>query len=108
MQAKSTQNIQKTNEPKPTYAARHPSVPLLFFLCCISHIIQLTPQQLSAEPRNFHFPHVLGVLTEEVLFELRSGEEYWALERRLCGQMARGEKTDPEEVISYGGVKKWL
>jgi len=27
---------------------------------------------------------------------------------RLCGQMVPDEATDAEEVILYGGVKKWL
>lgn len=48
-----------------------------------------------------------GLLSPPVLRELRDGEEYWALERRLCGQMERGQPLDPAEVVRASGLKSF-
>ncbi|XP_022929265.1 uncharacterized protein LOC111435894 isoform X3 [Cucurbita moschata] len=46
---------------------------------------------------NLHKLH--GLLTERLIHELRSGEEYWALERHLCGALASKGKVSVEDVM---------
>ncbi|XP_031745684.1 uncharacterized protein LOC101211687 [Cucumis sativus] len=40
-----------------------------------------------------------GLLTDRLVHELRSGEEYWALERDLCGALASNGKVSIEDVM---------
>jgi hypothetical protein len=70
----------------------------------------------SGAPASFRFgvgSTLLGVLADEgllspaVLRELRDGEEYWALERRLCGQMERGQPLNPVEVVRASRLKSF-
>ncbi|XP_022984298.1 uncharacterized protein LOC111482641 isoform X1 [Cucurbita maxima] len=46
---------------------------------------------------NLHKSH--GLLTERLIHELRTGEEYWALERHLCGALASKGKVSVEDVM---------
>ncbi|KAG6577292.1 hypothetical protein SDJN03_24866, partial [Cucurbita argyrosperma subsp. sororia] len=46
---------------------------------------------------NLHKSH--GLLTERLIHELRSGEEYWALERHLCSALASKGKVSVEDVM---------
>ncbi|XP_075653411.1 uncharacterized protein LOC142623830 isoform X4 [Castanea sativa] len=41
----------------------------------------------------------LGILTERIRDELKCGEEYWALERKLCCALMSQEKISVEDVI---------
>ncbi|KAE8637227.1 hypothetical protein CSA_021622 [Cucumis sativus] len=40
-----------------------------------------------------------GLLTDRLVHELRSGEEYWALERDLCGALASNGRFDYEDDV---------
>ncbi|KZV51340.1 hypothetical protein F511_12035, partial [Dorcoceras hygrometricum] len=39
-----------------------------------------------------------GLLTERIKEELRCGEEYWALERKLCGALVSNKKISIEDI----------
>ncbi len=41
-----------------------------------------------------------GVLDDRVRAELAAGGRYWALERRICGQLGRGETPDAADVAA--------
>ena len=48
-----------------------------------------------------------GLLDARVLAELASGEAYWSGERRLCGQLARGEPLDEATVWTTHASKSF-
>ncbi|EYU30993.1 hypothetical protein MIMGU_mgv1a009443mg [Erythranthe guttata] len=70
-------------------------------------LLQLPRDGVSIFPTEFKDPFrplvsVLeqhGILTERIIEELRCGEEYWALERKLCCALVSNDKISIEDVI---------
>ena len=48
-----------------------------------------------------------GLMNEQVLRQLEDGASYWAMERRLCAAMARGEPIELEEVLRASSLKSF-
>ena len=48
-----------------------------------------------------------GLLTARVAAELRLGEQYWALERQLCGAMACGDVISVDDVYRCSSLKSF-
>lgn len=49
-----------------------------------------------------------GLLSHHVVDELAAGQEYWALERKLCGSMALCKPLDLEEVYRCSSLKSFV
>jgi hypothetical protein len=41
-----------------------------------------------------------GVLDERIRAQLEAGRRYWALERRICGALGRGEEPGADDVAA--------